>query len=168
MTDDERERLGNYHRLLADRMGLKDWAIQIRDEPADDDAHAQVNCVDGRKLAKIRFDRDWAKETPECLRQTCVHELIHCHLAPVRAEMGRRLKQADFHTFMMLLEYAIDGMADAWSVLLPLMLVERKTIPMAKKKASADVVPMPSKSKKAAPKAAKTTKKKAKPKKKGY
>lgn len=126
-------RLPAYLRILADLMGLKDWTIEVLPEPASDGAAAEICCVDGRKFAKVRFVRDWHERTPEDLRATCCHEMIHCHLAPLRADMERRLSPANFATADMLLEYAIDGMADAWSACLPLPPDEEP--PMGRQKA---------------------------------
>lgn len=122
MKDSDRDWLANYLRDLADRMRLKDWAIEVQAEHAHDSTHAEVQCVDGRKLAKVRFARDWHEQTPEVLRHTCCHELVHCHFAAAWAEMSRRLKAKDFATFEMLVEYGIDGMADVIAPHLPLPL----------------------------------------------
>lgn len=122
MDDVDRDRLAVYLRDLADRMGLKDWSIEVLTEWAGDGAHAEVKCVNGQKRAKVRFDRDWRDQTPEVLRHTCCHELVHCHLAPLLAEADRRLSGVNVATFEMLLEYGVDGIADAWAPSLPLML----------------------------------------------
>jgi hypothetical protein len=122
MSDADRHRLTAYLRILADRMGLRDWTVDILDETATEGVYAEVSCLEGRKFARLRFDYAWADLSPEDLRQTCCHELLHCHLAPLQAELERRLKPSSYATAEMLMEYAIDGIADAWESCLPLML----------------------------------------------
>lgn len=120
LTAADKSKLATYLRVLADRMSLKDWSIEVQTEPADPEAHAEVRCVDGRKLAKMRFAHDWHEQAPEVLRHTCCHELIHCHFAMAWADQERRLEGADRSTFVMHLEYGIDGMADAIAPFMPL------------------------------------------------
>jgi hypothetical protein len=166
MTDAERESLERYLRTLADRMALKDWAATILDDQSADGTHADILCVEGRKVGRVRFARDWAERSPEDLRHTCCHELLHCHHGALMVEMGRRLNKADFATFMMLLEYAIDGIADALAPHLPLMLAvinpNPEALPMGRQKPKP--VPSTAKGKKQTPPPPKA---KAKPQKKG-
>jgi hypothetical protein len=126
MTESDKGWLAGYLRDLADRMGLKDWTIEVLADLCDDDSHADIRCIEGRKLAKVRFARDWREQTPETQRHTCCHELIHCHFAAVHLDTLRKLKSVDGETFMMHLEYGIDGMADAIAPHMPLPLAIKK------------------------------------------
>lgn len=108
-----------YVRLLADRLGLKDWSFEVEDyEPNNCEAIAAIHIVTGRKFAVIRFRADLLKETPQQQRHTVIHELIHAHFALVNGfvcgggQPGESLSLA--------LEYAVDGLADAVAPLMPL------------------------------------------------
>jgi hypothetical protein len=118
-----------YVRRLADMVGLCDWRFVVLEEaPADTDAVANVTPVAGRKYAEFRFRPDFFDDGPEERRATVLHELIHCHLAAiseqVRSDLLTHLGQATYDVFVAAflrqLEYAVDGMAEAWAELLPL------------------------------------------------
>ncbi len=122
------KKIASYLRLLANRMGLRDWTIHVSDEaPVNGDAAASACITYGRKFISIRFDPAWASDSPETFRQTCVHELLHAHLAPLQwavqnAELplgapAYHLLRASHHDA---LEVAIDAIASEWAETLPL------------------------------------------------
>lgn len=70
-----------YVRDMADRIGLKDWAIVVGDEVADKGNDAQIKCMYGHQRAMLWLDENFDAFTPERQQGTILHELLHCHLA---------------------------------------------------------------------------------------
>lgn len=121
MLDERRRRFGPYLRDLADRMHLKDWAVVLEDGPPDDrSCMASVDCVDGRKLATVLVSDHFLSDTPEEQRHTLVHELIHAHFDMASTLAFRGLDKQGRQAFRSLMEYGVDGLADALAPLLPL------------------------------------------------
>lgn len=111
---------GIYFRCLADLMWLRDWTITISDSPPEAGAYAAVECLEGRRRAIISLSDHFLDGMSESdQRQVATHELTHLHFeaAAVVAEraMGDRWKD-----FRLLLEYGVDGIADAFAERLPL------------------------------------------------
>lgn len=118
-----RQRWLPYVRRIADMIAMRDWTVAISEEaPSGDDSIASVNCCDGRKVATLRFSNGFFFDTRAEQRQTVLHELIHCHFAPFY-ETAKRKTRGDA-TIHMLMEYAVDGLADGFAPLLPLPSVK--------------------------------------------
>lgn len=121
-------KLGVYVRDMANRMGLRDWLIEMsHDRPDDDQCAADVNVIYGRKVAVIRMAPAWASEKPESLRATIAHELIHCHLNPMRGvldnvqhALGQPVYMTAYNALTDYIEYATDAIATEWAESLPL------------------------------------------------
>ena len=133
LLNDDRKELEHYIRELADLMGLRDWTLTMRDDPASEDCAADIQVTYGRKFAAIRFDPAWASESPETLRATCIHELLHCHLKPTEWALNNAQSALGMVAFSVLsgayedaLEVAIDGIANEWAKTLPLPLREEQ------------------------------------------
>jgi hypothetical protein len=128
MTDAQHKRLQRYFRKLADQLGLRDWDIELQQEWNDrEGAGASVQCVYGRKFARIWVCDEFFTSDPEDQRATCVHELMHCHLDAMRLPFVNakpQLMPAVYDTLYEChrdaLEYATDGIAVAVARLLPL------------------------------------------------
>lgn len=117
-----------YVRLLADCLDLKDWDIHTTIGGLDDDTLATCAPVYGQRRATITLAEGWEKHTPEELRSTITHEIIHCHLAAMGhliesiaedclpQKAGKILDAA----FSLELEYATDNIACAIAKTLPL------------------------------------------------
>lgn len=135
MKKRDRRALKAYVRELADLMGLRDWDFNVvigdptADLPGVDCASASIECVDGRKYAVITF-ADWVRQgSPEDIRDTVCHELIHAHLNPaceiVRVDACDLMQQQTYETLMAgfrrNVEFAVDGMAGALAKHLPLI-----------------------------------------------
>jgi hypothetical protein len=126
--DGDRDELGKYVRNMADLMGLRDWHLKLMNDPPDDpEAAACCEVIYGQKYALIRFHRDWTSADPEELRSTVIHELIHCHVEPMRWSVnnvkhvvGTAMFEVIFDAFSDALEVAVDGMARAWAESMPL------------------------------------------------
>jgi hypothetical protein len=117
--------LQRYVRQLADALRLRDWTIEVQDDPCDDDAHGQIKIAYGRRQAAIWLSRDNVEL--EKVRHTVVHELIHCHLEPMRWSLNNAqevLGSIPFGIFAGAaedaLELAVDGLADAIAPHMPL------------------------------------------------
>lgn len=120
----EDDSLDRYVRHLADLCGLKDWKITLEDESPGEGNLGHCHCVYGRRVACIRLAEH---DTIEELRHTIVHELLHCHLDPVRLPLenirsgiGDMLYNATHNATVDAVEYATDGIATALSAALPL------------------------------------------------
>lgn len=72
-----------YTESLASMMGLADWTIEITFETCASDAHAEIECVYGQRLARISVSENWPAMSREAQRDTLVHELVHALLAPL-------------------------------------------------------------------------------------
>lgn len=121
MTKRDRKAFREYVRWVADDMGLRDWTFEIEYRCDNEDAHATVYPVDGRKLATIKFEEGFRRLKPETQRMVVVHELVHCHLAALQHQL-----ETDFEALLgkpadalmnrsadRNLEYAVDGLAHA-------------------------------------------------------
>jgi len=124
-----RSELEIYIRALADHVGLKDWRFELVDgEPDEEDDVAMVHPLYGRQVAQIKVRSDVLTNPPVEQRRTILHELIHCHMAPVddqpRLDLLEHLGQQAYNIFMASyrrnLEYAVDAMTEAWAHYLPL------------------------------------------------
>lgn len=120
-------RLERYIREIADQMGLRDWELEIStsDEMSDHTGYCSVYY--GRKRAQIIIAEDWPSWKPKGLRNTVVHELIHCHTQfmgnPLRAtanSVGQLVFQELEREYRHHHEIAVDGMAVAWAGKFPL------------------------------------------------
>jgi hypothetical protein len=136
MTEQEWTILGEYIRWVANEMGLRDWWIHLAKEPPEgEDADASIFPTQGRKHAVIHVCRGFRELLPDVQRQVIVHELIHCHLAAAEdvirldlcatAILGQAVYDMTWSTFKRSVEYAVDGMADAWAEKLPLIEWEK-------------------------------------------
>lgn len=126
-----RQDLGEYMRVLADLMGLRDWTVNVLPTPCDTEYAAQVEVRYGRKFANVQFADDWANVSPESLRATCVHELLHCHLKPTEWALNNVQFTLGSLAFGVLegaytdaLEVAVDAIASEWAKTLPLPVKE--------------------------------------------
>lgn len=126
--DGDRDKLAHYIDLLAFAMGLKDWQFHLAAEKPDNPEHAaSVDVRYGRKYAVIYLSDGWEQWQPSSVRQTLVHELLHCHINHVRhpidniqSSIGTPLYNATWNAVTDYIEYAVDGIAEAWAQRLPL------------------------------------------------
>jgi hypothetical protein len=129
MTRAQRKTLTDYIRLLADEMRLRDWTVELGEEPCDAGRCASVHLVYGRKLATISVPNDVSGTDAEELRHTLVHELIHVHFEPatnavlndLQTLIGRPADMVFWEGFKRQYEYGTDGLADAISRHFPLI-----------------------------------------------
>lgn len=77
---------------LKNMMGLQHWTINMSAKPCGDDCLAETEVVYGQHLATMQLNKNFRKWSPEETRGTIVHELLHCHLAPLSEIVGEILK----------------------------------------------------------------------------
>lgn len=76
--------LGEYIRMNADRLGLKDWYLVLKHEPpGSDDALAEIAVVKYRRFAHIRVCIEFRDLTTWEQTNAVIHELMHCHLQAI-------------------------------------------------------------------------------------
>lgn len=121
MKDERKQAFLPYLRDLAGRMGLKDWRLRIDDKPpASDGASASVWMRRGGKEAIVMLSEWFLDQPPERQREDLVHELIHLHHMPMDGVAEDTMDAGQYRVFERLLEYAVDGIAEAWAATLPL------------------------------------------------
>ena len=69
--------------LIKKMLRLSDWTIIMQNEPCSSDCLAETDVITGQHLAKMYLSKTYTKDTPENLRATIIHELLHCHLSPI-------------------------------------------------------------------------------------
>lgn len=69
----------DYLRAVADRMGLRDWRIDVSLTPAGEEYQAAIQCTGEKRVAVVRLAHDFRKLDPEEQRHALVHELVHVH-----------------------------------------------------------------------------------------
>lgn len=129
MTKRDRAELGRYIRWVADAIGLRDWELDLMLEPAEEGHVAEVDPTFGRRHAELRFCAKFRERDPEAQRNAVVHELVHCHLAPLQSQVEDDLDQllgkpADLVfslAFRRNLEYSVDALAEAIAEHMPLI-----------------------------------------------
>lgn len=111
-------------------MELRDWEVIVAvGDLETPGAGAEVEVVEGRKLARIVVDENFRGKAPDVQRYIVVHELVHCHLTPVQhqveydleKELGRQADRLFSDGFRRNLEYGVDGLASAIAKHLPLI-----------------------------------------------
>lgn len=113
-----------YLRQLADMMGLRDWVIRLDMGALEEGTMGQCFIPYGRKLADIKLAEH---DTIEELRETMVHELVHCHLdgirfpiSNIRNVIGQSLYDVASESTRDYVEQATQGIAREWAKTLPL------------------------------------------------
>ena len=121
MRDPRRQRFAPYIRDLADRMELRDWRLAVSDYGPSNPAHnASITIANGKKYALIELSDNFLDTAPPEQRKSCVHELVHCHVEAAWEVAAGELPPAVRGAFARLMEYAVDGLADAQAPHMPL------------------------------------------------
>lgn len=120
--DGNRVLLGKYMAYLAEEVGLRDWSISLSDDPCDDVLAGTCQPIRGRRVACIALNSAWMDADPCDLRETIVHELLHCHTEPITYPLAslRDLVGSVIHdhletTQSMALEFAVDAIASSFA-----------------------------------------------------
>ena len=130
--------------LLNKMLHLSDWTIVMQNEPCSSDCLAETDVITGQHLAKMYLSKTYTKDTPENLRATIIHELLHCHLSPI-SELseeilkpladelgGSRVIKSAINGIEYETERSIDGISEAIAPYFPLPNMPKKK--KAKKK----------------------------------
>ena len=117
---------------------LSDWTIIMQNEPCSSDCLAETDVITGQHLAKMYLSKTYAKDTPENLRATIIHELLHCHLSPI-SELsveilkpladelgGSRVIKSAINGIEYETERSIDGISEAIAPFFPLPNMPKK------------------------------------------
>ncbi len=132
---------------LKKSLHLSDWTIVMQNEPCSSDCLAETDVITGQHLAKMYLSKAYTKDTPENLRATIIHELLHCHLSPISelsveilkplAEElgGSRVIKSAINGIEYETERSIDAISEAIAPYFPLPNMPKKK--KAKKKVSA-------------------------------
>lgn len=114
MTARQHSKLERYVRLCADRLGLRDWKLEVsRDELHSQRAVAQTRWAYGQRWAQLSFGDEFFEYSPEDQRATVIHELLHCHFGAACDAVVRNAKPRTYKHFMHQLEYGLDATAVA-------------------------------------------------------
>jgi len=114
-------KLRPYVREVADRMKLRDWVVTIQEPPPDNEGSLASMCaVEGRARANIRFSDDFFELSPENMRQTVVHELVHCHFGSMHNGLCEVLDKGAHAFYLETFERGIDVTADLIAPSMPL------------------------------------------------
>lgn len=128
MPRDRFKRYGLFIRFAADKVGLRDWAFNLRWSYYDenDEALAAVKVVEGQKRATVWLSKDFNDFPEPQQRHALIHELIHCHLNPIQELMWSTasLMGQPAHTLLREalqreIELATDAIASEWAVSFP-------------------------------------------------
>jgi hypothetical protein len=131
MNDAQHAFWQRYLRDLADRLGLKDWRIDLeRDQPADDRHGASCSAYPGQQRVAIRLSRTFLDTySPAEQRQAALHEVLHPHFERTDDPLWVAIDNGHGDTALLRLirdlqrnerEYVIDNLATAIAPLLPL------------------------------------------------
>lgn len=127
LNDRDRLTLSRYIRAIADEVELRDWTIELAENPAPADSQGHIHVTYGRKLATLSVGRGFRELTAAEQRQTIAHELVHCHFEPaanmvlndLEQWLGKQADQIFFDGFKRQMEYAVDALATALAKRLP-------------------------------------------------
>lgn len=132
MTPEQKEVLLPYLRAVADRMGLRDWTLQVTPGPPSTpregvNTMATVEKWFGRRIAEFSFRDDITGESPESVRHIIVHEMTHLPFEPIGHYLDRTVRDLiGVHAYdpfveahRLLHEEAIDHLAEVIAAFMP-------------------------------------------------
>ena len=128
MDDAQHAAYSAYVRQLADLMELRDWRFDTEiTVPRNPNWAASCGITYGRRHACITIAPDTLTKPPESIRQTIVHELVHCHTTPIRDQLdnveehlGKSAYTTIHNATTDVLELATEALANAIAPFLPL------------------------------------------------
>lgn len=115
---------GLFLRYAADKVGLRDWAFNLRWTPYEDndEAMAAIKVVSGQKRATVWLCKDFADLPEPQQRHALVHELLHCHFEAISEAcwgtsrlMGEPAHIVFRDTVQREIELAVDAIASEWA-----------------------------------------------------
>lgn len=138
--------INSYVQIVRRRMNLTEWRIDLNKKPCPSDSLGECDIVYGQHIATISLNKNYKKDKPEILRNTIVHELLHCYLAPVTEAAsqvmepfeddihGRKIVQATTNAMEYQIERVIDRLSEIISPSMPLPKMPNRKKKINKKK----------------------------------
>lgn len=146
-----------YVNSLKRSLHLSDWTIIMSEEPCSPDCLAETDVVSGQHLARMFLNKSYTKDTPQNIRGTIIHELLHCHLSPISelsAEIlkplsddlgGSRVIKSAINGIEYETERSIDAISEAIAIYFPLpnmpkpkkkRVYKKKTVQVSKRRSN--------------------------------
>lgn len=138
--------INSYVQILKRKINLVEWKIDLNEKPCPNDSLGECDIVYGQHLATISLNKNYKKEKPEVLRNTIVHELLHCYMSPITESAtqvmepfeedvhGRKIIQAAINAMEYQTERIIDRLSDIVAPTMPLPKMPNKKSKVKKKK----------------------------------
>ncbi len=138
--------INSYVQILKRKINLIEWKIDLNEKPCPNDSLGECDIVYGQHLATISLNKNYKKEKPEILRNTIVHELLHCYMSPITESAtqvmepfeedvhGRKIIQATINAMEYQTERIIDRLSDIVAPTMPLPKMPNKKSKVKKKK----------------------------------
>lgn len=127
-TPARRKAVTEYIATLQNILRLRDWEILVDFDPLplSDHAYATMAPAPDQHRATIQFSDLFLQQPVDALRQTLVHEMLHCHFHVLQtttenmiAGMGESAALVAGPAVNTLAELTVDALADAIAPLLP-------------------------------------------------
>lgn len=77
VTKREAQAVTDYAADLIALLALPRYRVLVMTDPADDDAIAEIDTVEGKWVARLWLASDWMKRTSDERRETITHEVLH-------------------------------------------------------------------------------------------
>lgn len=74
---EEGERVVRFAAWILTCLRMANWRVDLSPEPSDEDAIAEVNCVEGRHVATVALASDWKDRPDEERMNAVIHEMMH-------------------------------------------------------------------------------------------
>jgi len=149
--------MSRYVYSLKKMLHLSDWTIIVSEEPCSPDCLAETDVVAGQHLARMFLNKSYTKDTPQNIRGTIIHELLHCHLSPI-SELsveilkplsddlgGSRVIKSAINGIEYETERSIDAISEAIAIYFPLpnmpkpkkkRVYKKKTVQVSKRRSN--------------------------------
>lgn len=129
LSDADLERLQRWIDAVKPLMGLQSWWIGASPRRCNEGSLATTSMREDSEDAWVALRGPIDREDPVRLRWTLTHELLHLHLtmlitaiaSGIKGELGNTAEALWLDALGHLQERAIDRMAAAWAMLLPLV-----------------------------------------------
>jgi hypothetical protein len=128
MSDAEREYWEGYARSLLEPLAMVGWDVRVSDVPCEGAEAVTIECIEGQRVAFLRFSEEWGTFSDEDRRTYLSHELHHIPFTQMRFYiwntlerlLGKRTFRAWWAGFHLLFEYGVDHVARTAAARLPL------------------------------------------------
>lgn len=126
-TASKRAEVLEYVNYVQTKLKLMDWEITVNfSEKSESGAVATMIPFENQKKAVLQFGDSFLQQTDSEVRQTIVHELMHCHLfalqhtteATIESLSGNKALAAFAPALNSLIESVTDVLADAFTPLI--------------------------------------------------